>query len=64
MTYDKSHGSPFDRGMADSYYRRVKAPHFMANGLRKSQDEMSQAEVDAYLAGYEYGEEMGVHKEY
>ena len=26
-TYDKRHGGPFDRGGADSYYRRGMNPH-------------------------------------
>ena len=25
--YDTSHGSPFDRGSADSYYQRPRNPH-------------------------------------
>lgn len=25
--YDESHGSPFDRGSADSWYHRARNPH-------------------------------------
>ena len=27
ITYDASHGSPFDRGSADSWYSRPQDPH-------------------------------------
>jgi hypothetical protein len=30
--YDQRHGGPFDRGSADSYYGRVREPHFYVEG--------------------------------
>ena len=29
---DEIHGSPFDRGSADSWYSRERKPHFYPNG--------------------------------
>ena len=29
VKYDSRHGSPFDRGSADSWYRRPRDPHFL-----------------------------------
>ena len=30
--YDTTHGSPFDRGSADSYYHRPRDPHYWPAG--------------------------------
>ena len=27
-TFDRTHGSPFDRGAADSWYSRPREPHY------------------------------------
>jgi hypothetical protein len=52
------HGGPFDRGSADSYYGRSCSPHYFVGGTHTSQmvpkEEMTQEEIDAYNAGYEY----------
>ena len=32
ITYNAQHGSPFDRGSADSYYGRAQNPHKYPNG--------------------------------
>ena len=29
---DRGHGSPYDRGSADSYYSRTKSPHYYKEG--------------------------------
>lgn len=62
------HGSPFDRGAADSYYHRPETPHWYPNGTYnepkiESQD-MSLAELRAYYAGYRFNEQFGSKKEW
>ena len=51
------HGSPYDRGSADYYYGRGRNPHYYPNGTgnapRVKVEDMTQAELDAYHAGYE-----------
>ena len=55
--YSTQHGSPYDRGSADYYYARVSNPHCYPNGTgnapRVKVEDMTQAELDAYHAGYE-----------
>jgi hypothetical protein len=56
MSYDMRHGGPYDRGSADSYYRRSPEPHYYRGGTGTSEivteAEMTPAEIEAYLAGY------------
>jgi hypothetical protein len=64
--FDQFHGSPFDRGSADSYYGRRQDPHWYPQGTYKgtrveSQD-MSMAQLRAYYAGYDFNEEFGDKK--
>ena len=67
-TFDDRHGGPFDRGSADSYYGRGKVPHYFEGATYQSRKielhEMTQDEVEAYLAGYEYNEECGGKKDF
>ena len=55
--YDTNAGSPYDRGSGDYYYGRGRAPHYYPNGTghapRVKVEDMTQAELDAYHAGYE-----------
>jgi hypothetical protein len=57
---DTRHGGPFDRGSADSYYRRGYSPHYYVGGTHTSplvpKEEMTKEEIQAYSAGYEYNE--------
>ena len=66
--FDQTHGSPFDRGSADSYYGREIDPHWWPegtyNGRRREMVEMSAEEVQAYLAGYEWNEKFGDKKDW
>jgi hypothetical protein len=66
VEYDRSHGSPFDRGSADSYYGRQQNPHKYPNGTghapRVDGQDMTQNEVKAYYAGYEWNEQLGDKK--
>jgi len=54
------HGGPFDRGSADSYYRRGVNPHYFVGGTHMSprvdRAEMTEEEINQYYAGYEYNE--------
>ena len=67
-TYDKRHGGPWDRGSADSYYRRARNPHYYEKDTYSSQEiteeNMSDAEIEAYNAGFDYNEEFGDFKDY
>jgi len=66
--FDQSHGSPFDRGSADSWYGREQDPHWWpqgtGHGTRVESKDMSLAELRAYFAGYEYNEQFGGKKEW
>lgn len=66
IVYDASHGSPFDRGSADSYYGRPQSPHKYPNGTgnapRVEAQDMTLAEMRAYYRGYEYNEQLGDKK--
>jgi hypothetical protein len=68
QTFDRTHGSPFDRGSSDSYYHRPQNPHWYPegtyNGDRVESSDMSLAEMRAYFAGYEYNEQFGDKKSY
>ena len=65
--YDQRHGGPWDRGSADSYYRRAPHPHYFVGGTHMSEevteDQMTAEEIAAYWAGYEYNERLGDFKE-
>lgn len=64
VTFGKSdivrHGGPFDRGSADSYYRRGYDPHYFVGGTHMSprvdKEQMTAEEIKQYAAGYEYNE--------
>jgi len=59
--FDKSHGSFFDRGSADSYYGRQRNPHRGGVGGQSGprQEAVTPADVEAYHAGYDYNEQYG-----
>lgn len=60
------HGSPYDRGSADSYYRRGKSPHYYVGSSYSSErierDRMTQEEIQEYLKGFEDQEKLGEYK--
>jgi len=68
ITYDASHGSPFDRGSADSYYGRPQVPHKYPNSTgnapRIEGPELTLQEMREYYRGYEYNECFGDKKSY
>jgi len=68
MKYDDRHGGPYDRGGADSYYRRGFTPHYYSGASMQSEEIpealMTSAEVDAYRAGYNDNEKLGDFKDW
>jgi hypothetical protein len=64
--YDQSHGSPYDRGRADSWYRRPSSPHKWPEGTGHGEKvtDLTPEEIEAYEAGYEDNERHGGHKEW
>jgi len=62
------HGSPYDRGSADSWYGRPFEPHYYEGATYSSPrvdlDDMTQAEVKAYTLGYGEQEETGMKKDW
>lgn len=67
MKNDRSHGSPFDRGSADSFYRRVGYPHYVCktSGKRIEESEMTAEQIDEYKEGFIDNEKQGdSRKEY
>jgi hypothetical protein len=65
-TYSTQHGSPYDRGSADSYYGRSFDPHYWPqgtyNGARVELAQMTAEEITAYSAGYTHNELFGDKK--
>jgi hypothetical protein len=65
--FDTGHGSPFDRGSADSYYNRSPNPHKGGSGGSMGWDritDLTPAEVEAYYAGYDHNEQYGDKKDW
>jgi len=66
--YNRRHGGAYDRGAADSYYRRGYQPHFFIGDSYNSdmieEKDMSAEEVAEYSAGYYDNEEAGFYKEW
>ena len=66
--YDERHGGPYDRGSADSYYRRGFNPHFYVGATylseRVEKEQMTEEEIEAYCAGYFDNEALGEYKEW
>jgi hypothetical protein len=65
-SYTFTHGDPFDRGMSDSYYGRIRGPHKGGvggnSGLRNI--DLTQQEIADYSAGYDYNESTGDKKDW
>ena len=71
----KRHRGAYDRGSADSYYRRRPEPHLYAGdtfskdgsrvfGERILEADMTPAEIYQYWEGYKYNEQLGHHKDW
>jgi|TARA_B110000908_G_C10250485_1_gene451679 hypothetical protein len=65
---EKVHGGPYDRGSADSYYRRGSNPHYYPNGTHKGtrieKENMTNAEIQSYVRGYLENENDGNFKDW
>ena len=64
MNYSQHDGGPWDRGSADSYYRRGYNPHFFVGQRRVVFNEMTSEQIDAYAAGYNHNEQFGDKKDF
>ena len=66
--YSERHGGPYDRGSADSYYRRPYDPHYYVEGTYNSprigKAQMTKEEIEAYDAGWRYNELCGDYKDW
>lgn len=60
------HGGLYDRGRADSWYRRPADPHWYPEGSYNGVcvRDLNSAERDEYMAGYRDNEASGDHKEW
>lgn len=67
-SYNTRHGGPYDRGSADSHYGRPMKPHYFADKTYMSDEysekEMTEEQIEAYIAGYKWNEVAGSKKEY
>ena len=65
-TYEQQHGNAFDRGSADSYYGRPRRPHYYPEGTYKGEcvTDLTDDELEAYHAGYDYNEQYGDKKDW
>lgn len=65
---DKRHGGPYDRGSADSYYRRRRKPHYFKGGSYQSDEIperlMSKQQIAEYNLGFDENEAFGNFKEW
>lgn len=57
---DTRHGSPYDRGSADSYYRRGRRPHYFKGATYNSEEvlekDMTALEIREYHLGFDQNE--------
>lgn len=62
--HDQSHGSPYDRGSADSWYSRPRRPHKGGVGGDSGPEitDLTPDEIKAYHAGYDENEKSGGKK--
>jgi hypothetical protein len=64
--FNRSHGSLYDRGESDSYYRRAPHPHYGGVGGNSGPrvEVTDPADVAEYMAGFKYNESQGFFKEW
>ena len=55
MEIDMRHGGPYDRGAADSYYRRARRPHFFTDATYNSDEIVEQFMTKQQIAEYNLG---------
>ena len=65
---DPRHGGAYDRGSADSYYRRGFNPHYYVGATYSSDRvelaDMTPEEITAYTKGYNDNEDAGNFKDW
>ena len=68
MRLDRGHGSPYDRGSADSYYRRPYNPHYFVGGTYASKEvslaKMTAEEIVEYTRGFNNNEDAQNFKDW
>ena len=68
MSNHHRHGGPYDRGSADSYYRRDRRPHYFVGGSYMSDEvlekDMTAEEIAAYNKGFDDNEDSQNFKDY
>ena len=68
MRLDRDHGSPYDRGSADSYYQRSFRPHYFVGETYNSdeiqQSEMTFEEIEEYTRGWRENQAAGNFKDW
>ena len=68
MNIEHEHGSPYDRGTADSYYMRAKKPHYYPNGTYNNplviEEFMTPKQVKEYYQGFKDNEDEGHFKDW
>lgn len=66
-TIDKTHGSPYDRGSADAYYKRPMKPHYYPNsdvGFTEPVYDLTTEQEADYMQGYQDQVFSGDFKDY
>jgi hypothetical protein len=67
-TMENRHGSAYDRGSADSYYRRGRKPHYYVGDTYSSEivteERMTREEIEAYHKGFDDNESWGNYKDW
>lgn len=60
------HGGPYDRGSADSYYRRPYRPHYFKGATYQSEivTELTPEEIAEYKRGWDDNESIGDFKDW
>jgi hypothetical protein len=63
---DREHGSPYDRGSADSYYGRRRNPHYYKGDTARSElvTELTEEELVEYHQGFDDNEASGNFKDW
>ena len=68
MAHSTRHGGAYDRGSADSYYRRGFRPHYFKGDTYSSEEvtekAMTPEEIAAYAAGFNDNERDGNFKDW
>jgi hypothetical protein len=66
MSVNKRHGGPYDRGSADSYYRRGRNPHYYKGDTARSELvlNLNEQELAEYNLGYDENEASNNFKDW